>query len=365
MPFNTFRAFYLGTITDLDPNESNYSSEAASSLVGLTFGGPDNALVDTALVDLTTEDADGDGAVWDNDNRLRADTISSSEGSDRLDSTNEYFVTLTYTDGTTASTAVTVLQDEGGRAYLTTFGTGSAFNAISGAKPIESLTIDSVKATNYSGVIASDRTDGFITCYAAGTLIDCETGPRAIEDLRIADMVATQDCGLQPVLYICRSRTRAVARGAYVQVMPDALAAGRPSRVLKVSRQHRMLLQGGRKHGAGDVMVPAGKLTALEGIHLCATGEPIEYYHLLLPGHFVISANDALSESLFLGPMVRRDPAYAGACAAARNHGCANPKPARPFVDGKQAFRLAESIAAEQRADGQAHYARRQQNLAS
>ncbi|NNK16907.1 MAG: hypothetical protein HKP51_08390, partial [Sulfitobacter sp.] len=37
MAVNTIEAFYLGTFSDLDPNEGNWQSEHSGSLIGQTF----------------------------------------------------------------------------------------------------------------------------------------------------------------------------------------------------------------------------------------------------------------------------------------------------------------------------------------
>ena len=67
MATNTFEAFYLGIFSDLDPNESNWQAENSSSLLGLTFGGSDAPLYDS-IDSLTTDDANNDGAIRENDN---------------------------------------------------------------------------------------------------------------------------------------------------------------------------------------------------------------------------------------------------------------------------------------------------------
>ena len=86
----TIEAFYLGVRDDLDPDESNYDSENASDLVGVTFGaggvqisdgtdagdanvlfgGPNETPLYESIVSLTLDDVDGDGYLDSNDNLL-------------------------------------------------------------------------------------------------------------------------------------------------------------------------------------------------------------------------------------------------------------------------------------------------------
>jgi hypothetical protein len=60
MPNYTFKAIYIGTFSDLDPDEANWTSENASALVGKSFGSNQDPLY-KQLEDLTLEDVDGDG----------------------------------------------------------------------------------------------------------------------------------------------------------------------------------------------------------------------------------------------------------------------------------------------------------------
>ncbi|MGB7317496.1 MAG: hemolysin, partial [Planktotalea sp.] len=154
MATNTFEAFYLGVFSDLDPNEGNFQAENSSSLLGQTFGASTAPLYDS-IDSLTTDDANNDGGVLENDNGLIGEDLSYDGMASTLDSVIEYNVTLTYIDGTTATTQIMLLQDEAGRVFLAPFSAGGGNNTTLGAKPIESITLDSVASDNYSGLLAN------------------------------------------------------------------------------------------------------------------------------------------------------------------------------------------------------------------
>ncbi|MGJ5620168.1 Hint domain-containing protein [Sulfitobacter sp. MF3-043] len=168
MATNTFEAFYLGVFSDLDPNEGNFQSENSSSLLGLTFGGSEAPLYDS-IDSLTTNDANNDGAIAENDNGQAGENLIFGGVASTLDSVIEYNVTITYVDGTTATTRIVLLQDVSGRVFMAPFTAGSGFNPALGAKPIESMRLDSIAGDSYSGVYATTEQDAFIDGTVDGT----------------------------------------------------------------------------------------------------------------------------------------------------------------------------------------------------
>lgn len=146
-------------------------------------------------------------------------------------------------------------------------------------------------------------------CFTAGTLISTPQGDRRVETLRAGDKVL--DCDGAPIVLravmsqaLTATALRANPRLRPVRICAGALGGGLPRRDLLVSRQHRMLVSSPiarRMFGADDVLVSAMRLTDLLGIHVDETVETVTYFHLLFDRHEVILAENAPSESLFLG----------------------------------------------------------------
>ena len=220
MASRTIEAFYLGVGLDLDLLEGNFLSETAFSLVGLTFGSAASPLVDTSLRQITLTDSNNDGIVRENDvfDNPFGEGLSYDGIFRVLDSTQEYATTITYTDGTTASGRIVLLQDTAGRVFIAPYVTGSTFNAVLGAGPIRSIRLDAVLGDTFGGVVLGLEVDAFVTCFLRGTRIALADGPRAIEDVRPGDRVLTADAGPQPVLHVTHSRCAGDGRHAPVRI---------------------------------------------------------------------------------------------------------------------------------------------------
>ncbi|WP_299984651.1 Hint domain-containing protein [uncultured Ruegeria sp.] len=160
---------------------------------------------------------------------------------------------------------------------------------------------------------APQTTDVTITiegvCFTAGTLIETRDGVQAIETLRVNDKVLTADHGMQPIRWIESSRLDAERLRANPAMRPVRLTAGSlgpgiPSRDLLVSQQHRILIHGSKVEmffGAPEVLIAAKHLCSWPGIDIESNDEPIEYLHILLDRHEILTAEGAQAESLFLG----------------------------------------------------------------
>lgn len=157
---------------------------------------------------------------------------------------------------------------------------------------------------------ASLDVDTIVPCFAEGTQIATPFGPVDVQDMRKGDFVYTLDNGVQTVRWI-RSRHMGEADlrgkgGAHpVRIETGALGNGLPTRVLRVSPHHRMMLNSviaERMFGDREVLVPAKKLVGLPGITIDTTVSEVTYYHILLDRHEILMADGAPSESLFLGP---------------------------------------------------------------
>lgn len=149
-------------------------------------------------------------------------------------------------------------------------------------------------------------------CFVAGSRIATPCGARPIEDLRPGDLVLTTD-GALPVLWIGQTRfdpRRVMANPRLwpVTIRAHALGPDLPARDLSLSRQHRLRLSGpvaARMVGAPAVLIPAAALLGHPGIRSTPPAGVLHYYHLLLPRHAVLLAENLPAESLHLGPMAR------------------------------------------------------------
>ncbi len=307
----TFTVFSLGNVADIDTTEGNTTAENASALVGSTFGGPNNALLNNAQTFSpgSTGFAGGTATAYDQDNSPAENFRINGGANQTFDSSAIYNATITYTDGTTASITAVIFQDTAGNAYWAPEFAANADQVAMNAGPIRSLTLNSLNGNVFSGLTADRQTWNAVTCFARGTRILTAGGNRPVECLRAGDLVITRDNGAQPIRWIGSSACLATGTLAPVRIVKEALGHGLPERDLYVSRQHRMLVQSKvaeRMFGAREVLVPAIKLTSLTGIEKARHPGPITYFHLLLDQHEIIFAEGAPSETLLTGPQARR-----------------------------------------------------------
>jgi hypothetical protein len=164
----TLEAFYLGELADLDPNEGNFTSENAGTILGSTFGGGGDPLR-ARIENLTQDDPNNDGIIVANDDGQTAESLFFDGASADLEAVLEYMVTLTCLDGTTATTTMCLLQDVNGHAFLTPFQTGQSENDPLDDKPIQSITFDAIAGDGFFGVVTGREPDAFIDGFVSGT----------------------------------------------------------------------------------------------------------------------------------------------------------------------------------------------------
>lgn len=304
MATNTFEVFYLGTMADMDSDESDTVTENAADLVGLTFGSAGDPLWQE-ITTLTADDANDDGYVDSNDAGLTAEDLTYDGTSSALDSSVEYWVTITYTDGTTATTEMMVIQDVSGRVFLSPLQTGDSQNDVLDDKPIESITLDSVSWDSAEDIYLDVESDAFIVCFAGGTLIETDQGQINVARLNVGDRVRTMDHGFQTLRWIGGRRVRANGNFAPVRIEAGALGSGLPHRDLRVSPQHRILVRSKiapRMFDIPEVLIAAKKLVGLPGIAVDNTAPYVTYWHFLFNRHEIVFSEGAATESLFTGP---------------------------------------------------------------
>lgn len=135
-------------------------------------------------------------------------------------------------------------------------------------------------------------------CFAKGTLIDTPHGPRLIEDLRTGDCVTVDGGPPKRILWVGSGRVDGRGRHAPVRIRPGVLGA---TRDVLVSPQHRVLIHGWHSEllfAEPTVFVPA--LALINGTSV--TQQPmaqVDYFHILLDQHAVLTTSGLKSESLF------------------------------------------------------------------
>ena len=148
------------------------------------------------------------------------------------------------------------------------------------------------------GIVAFEQ--GLIPCFTRGTRIATVSGDRCIEDLVAGDLVLTMDRGYQPIRWIGSSKRPATGDVAPILIRKGALGNDRD---LRVSPQHRMLLQGWQAEmlfGEEEVLATAKSLVNDHSI-LRDEGGEVEYFHMLFDTHEIIYAEGAPSESFHPG----------------------------------------------------------------
>ncbi len=339
-------AIYLGTAADIDTDESNLTAENAASLLG-TYGTTGDPLKDH-IVTMSVDDVDDDTDInTDNDDFASSDPVTIDGVPHTLDSGVVYNATITYMDGSTDTITAVIMQTTDGDLYLAPEMSNNTDAAAMEAKPIKSLTLDSVRVNPTT--VAANRYQTSFMCLAGGTLIAAETGSRRIETLAPGDLILTRDHGLQPLRWLgmrrvslCRQLSDPAAPP--VRIRSGALGPGRPDRDLLLSQQHRVLIRSviaRRMFGSSEVLVAAKKLTGFPGIGLAPATRSLQYFHLAFDQHEIIFAGGLPVESLLLGSQARlaaecgplvqtgRLPLDQGAVAL-------RAKPARPIAAGRQ-----------------------------
>lgn len=239
-------------------------------------GNPGGLPTSVIKISITLNDADNDGFI-------RAD------GSDQVNGSN---VTRVWVDDTVTIDGTTHV----GTTFYTADGS-RYFTPNDGSTLADGTATATTFVTNSTQMPVGDLGP---PCFTAGTMILTPDGEVQIEDLEIGDLVMTKDHGAQPVRWLGK---RVVAgRGEFAPILFKAGAIGN-TRDLKVSPQHRMLLQDWRAElffGEDEVLCAANKLLNDKTI-LKAPCDTIEYIHLMFDSHEVIYAEGAPTESFLAG----------------------------------------------------------------
>lgn len=297
----TFDVLYLGQFAALDPTEGNDVAENVNLLVGMTFGGAGDPLVDDFY---QFSKATNQSAIYRMNNARGYDSFNVSYNGTNytlnLDATVTYNALITYVDGTTATITAVVFQDTNGYTFLAPEFQNNADMAALEAKGIRSVEMLSVDGDKYSGMNENRETWEHAACFTQGTLIDTIDGPRAIETLKAGDLVWTLDDGFQPLRWVGSKQVVGIGDLAPVLFRAGALGVDRD---LLVSPNHRMYLTGGAvalHTGCDDALAMAKHL--VNGTEVHRVQKPlITYLHMMFDRHQIVRANGILSESFHPG----------------------------------------------------------------
>ncbi|HBQ36976.1 MAG TPA: hypothetical protein DD729_09120 [Rhodobacteraceae bacterium] len=196
-------------------------------------------------------------------------------------------------------------------------------------------------------------------CFTQNTKLATPTGAVQIERLRAGDLLLTKDHGPQAIKWIWAKRQTAPAIQANpalraVHISAGALGNGMPTRDIKLSRHHRILVSSKiakRMYDQTEVLVAAKDLLDIAGITLAPAPKTgaIVYYHLLMENHEILFANGAPAESLYLGNETIKaiEPAAKAELElifGAKWHDFISCRqtPARQIARGKKAHKLAQ-----------------------
>jgi hypothetical protein len=347
------------TYTTYALGESQISVSGGAQLSGITQGDGSHLVGETITLNSNAWEAvtidDSEAQFDDSDDSQSLDGAQSFDGTsysggERVEA--EYELQLQDPGGTTYTVLAFNINEAG--SSLPEYGTveGLAFvGGVGGFPPI------GVPLTVMSAGEGPSQAYGDLAtpiCFTAGTLIATPEGRARVETLQVGDPVLTLDRGYQPIRWIGQRRLagrdlRANRKLLPVRIRAGAFGEGLPDRDLMVSRQHRVLVNSvivQRMLGVRDVLIPAIKLTGLDGVEVAHDAEQVEYWHLLFDQHHVVWSNGLPTESLFTGPEALKSVAPAArAEIVALFPELAEPRhsaePARPAIDrGSVARRL-------------------------
>ena len=205
---------------------------------------------------------------------------------------------LDYKDPTLAGQQMVVLTDtDTGQRYF--FFTSSSLNA-------DTTTMDNFQ----NGAISLDSV--VYLCFLRGTLIETVGGPKPVETIVPGDLVATDE-GPLPVAWV-GSQTLYEADFARdpdlapVRIETAALGPNRPASPLSLSPDHRVVLEGADVElalGTHRAFCAAKFLVGRPGVTQDTPVGPVEYFHILLSSHRILTAQGLECESLSHGPRAR------------------------------------------------------------
>lgn len=275
-----------------------------------------------------------------------------------------------YTADVTVVDPVTGAETVQSKALVPTFqtDTGDIFIYEYAGSDAASFNFDglNIKSIEFTGIYANNTAVGanfysetwdidgatFVPCFVSGTMIETDRGAVDIAELAAGDMVRTLDHGYKSISWAGSRLVNAAQLAENPKLRPIRIKAGalgqnHPASDLLVSRQHRMMVKCNVDTDAmelTEVLMPAKDLLGLPGVALAEDVTEVTYHHIMFDQHEVVFANGTPSESLYSGkfalmalsPEAREEIFTIFPELRTLDHD-ALPKPARPFVAGKEA----------------------------
>jgi len=299
-------AVYLGNFADIDTGFGTFDE---TDLFGV-HGSPSDKLVHHRI-DIETNSPST--RIYRDDYGTTGDLsydLGSGSITQKLDSLVLFRGSVTYTDGTTSASNLTlpVIQTVNGDVFLLAGDTSTHL----GIKAVESVDLTSTQSGwdntfyHYLNQIFYDDTE--FVCFATGTLIATPNGEVPVENLRPDDLIFTLDHGTRPLIWR-GSRTLSFPRSGDnqkpIEFKAGCLGPDLPNRTLVVSPQHNILCTtagASLPDRAAQRLTTAKSLTSLKGVREMTGKREVTYHTLLFDRHEVIFANGLPVESLYPGP---------------------------------------------------------------
>ncbi|TJZ93810.1 Hint domain-containing protein [Paracoccus gahaiensis] len=147
-----------------------------------------------------------------------------------------------------------------------------------------------------------------VICFTADTLIDTPTGKVAVQDLREGDLVTTRN-GARPIQWIGKRKLDSIDLAGNPKLMPirvpaGAFGNGMPTRDVSFSPQHRVVVRSTiaeRMFGSAEVLVSIKQLVGVNGIDVDGDVRSVQYFHIMLDEHQILSVEGIEAESLYPG----------------------------------------------------------------
>ena len=178
---------------------------------------------------------------------------------------------------------------------VTLSASGNVLTVTESAGPGLTLHFDPAQsfAGKFAASTAAGATNLTLACFAAGTAIRTDAGPIAVEDLRAGMRALTLRGEAREIVWIGRrgvdcARHPDPASVWPVRVRADAFGPGTPSRDLWLSPDHAVFVEG--------ALIPVRHLVNGDTIQRVAV-PAVTYFHIELPAHDVILAEDLPVES--------------------------------------------------------------------
>lgn len=174
----------------------------------------------------------------------------------------------------------------------------------SSAANIQSITLGTFFGQEFASLGTITAYDDAFVCFVAGTLITTPDGDIPVEKLKVGDLVLILDHGPLPIRWIGGKQDRAAGSHAPVVIRKGALGLGVPTQDLRVSQQHRILVNSKIVHtlfGEREILVAAKKLIGMEGISVASSGRLVDYFTFFSTNTKLYSPTEHPQKASFLG----------------------------------------------------------------